>query len=281
MKNNILIIGSLGMLGQELLKIFSDAVAWDREEIDITDKNQVEDKIEKLNPEIIINCAAYNAVDKCETSDGFKLAKKINGEAVGYLADACLKNNAILIHFSTNYVFNGENQNGYNEYSEPNPISKYGQTKLIGEQELLKRPELKYYLIRTSKLFGEKGSSEVAKDSFFDIMIKLAKTEAEIRVIDDELSNFTYTPDLAEATKDLLKQNYPVGIYHLVNENPCTWFEGTQTLFDILKKDVKLIQVNSDEFPRPAKRPKQAILNNNKFPKLRRYEDALAEYLYK
>ncbi len=292
MKNKILIIGHKGTLGQELIKIFPDAVAWDRpslklrtassNEIDITDKKQVGEKITKLNPDIIINAAAYNAVDKCETDDEqFELAKKINGLAVGYLADVCTKINATLIHYSTSYLFDGEKKEGYNEDNEPNPINKYGQSKLLGEQEILKCGNLQYYIIRLSKLFGEKGSSEMTKDNFFDIMIKLSEKQNEIKVVDDELSNFTYAPDLAKFTKNLIENKNEFGIYHGVNENPCTWYEGAKVLFDIIGKNVKLIRVNSDEFSRITKIPKYAILNNNKLPKLRNYKEALKEYLNK
>jgi len=282
------------MLGQELLKIFPDAIGIDRpslklrttsaKDLDITNKAQVENKIKELQPDIIINCAAYNAVDKCENPKEFELAKKINGDAVGYLADACLKNNIILIHFSTNYVFDGNSKDGYNEDNKPNPISKYGQTKLMGEQEILKRDNLKYYLIRLSKLFGKKGSSEVAKDNFFDVMMSAyakASTDKKIKVVDDELSNFTYAPDLAQVVQNLIEQNYKYGIYHIVNEDPCTWYDGAKTLFDILNRDVKLIRVDSKEFPRPAARPQYGILLNTKFPKLRSYKEALKEYLSK
>jgi len=280
MDKKILIIGSLGTLGQELLKIFPNATSWDRAEIDITDEKQVKQKIAELKPEVVINAAAYNAVDKCETDvEQFELAKKINGYAVGYLADACTKMNAILIHYSTNYVFNGECEGGYNEDSKPNPINKYGQSKLLGEQEILEYKNLKFYIIRLSKLFGKKGVSEMAKDNFFDIIVKLTETQNEIKVVDDELSNFTYAPDLAKFTKNLLDNKHEIGIYHGINETPCTWYEGAKTLFDIIDKHVKLIRVNSDEFSRPAKRPRYAILNNNKLPKLRSYKEALREFI--
>ena len=280
MDKKILIIGSLGTLGQELLKIFPNATSWDRAEIDITDEKQVKQKIAELKPEVVINAAAYNAVDKCETDERqFSLAKKINGYAVGYLAHVCAKINAILIHYSTNYVFDGECEGGYNEDSKPNPINKYGQSKLLGEQEIIEYKNLKFYIIRLSKLFGKKGVSEMAKDNFFDIMAKLTETQNEIKVVNDELSNFTYAPDLAEFTKNLLENKHTFGIYHGVNESPCTWYEGAKNLFDIMNKNVKLICVNSDEFSRPAQRPRHAVLNNNKMPKLRNYQEALTEYL--
>ncbi len=119
----------------------------------------------------------------------------------------------------------------------------------------------------------------MAKDNFFDIILKLAEEKKELKIVDDELSNFTYAPDLVKFTKELIEKKYEFGIYHCVNENPCTWYEGAKTLFDILNKNVKLVRVNSDAFPRPAKRPKHAVLNNNKIQELRSYEDALREYL--
>ncbi|PIT93650.1 dTDP-4-dehydrorhamnose reductase [Candidatus Falkowbacteria bacterium CG10_big_fil_rev_8_21_14_0_10_43_11] len=274
-----LVIGSRGMLGQEILKIFPNAVGWDRGEINIVNETQVNDKLKNLQPDIIINCAAYNAVDACENEAGFALAKKINGEALGYLADACLELKATLVHYSTNYVFNGEREQGYAEDAESKPISKYGESKLLGEQEILRRSNLKYYLIRTSKLFGQKGKSEMAKENFFDAMINLSRKQGEIRVVDDELSNFTYAPDLARATQSLMAENYSYGIYHITNENPCTWHQAARVLFDITGKKIKLIPVTANTFPRPAKRPQYGILLNTKLPKLRGYEEALSNYL--
>ncbi|PIR94877.1 dTDP-4-dehydrorhamnose reductase [Candidatus Falkowbacteria bacterium CG10_big_fil_rev_8_21_14_0_10_37_6] len=275
----VLIIGFRGLLGQELAGVFSRAILWDKKEVDITDKNKLNAMLSKVKPDVVINAAAYNAVDNCETTDGFKLAKKINDDAVGYLADFCSKNNALLIHYSTNYVFSGNKKEGYNENDVPAPISKYGYSKLMGEKKITAKKNLKYYLIRTSKLFGVRGKSEFAKENFFDIMLKLANEKKDIKAVDDELSNFTYAPDLAQATKVLLEQNYEYGVYHIVNENPATWYHGARKLFDILKLGVKLIAAGSDEFSRPAKRPRHDILINTKFPKLRNYEDALHEFL--
>ncbi|OGF26685.1 dTDP-4-dehydrorhamnose reductase [Candidatus Falkowbacteria bacterium RIFOXYC2_FULL_47_12] len=278
---NILVIGSHGMLGQEMLKVFPDAVGWDREDINIVNKTQVKEKIKELQPNLVINCAAYNAVDDCENEAGFALAKKINGEALGYLADVCLELKTTLVHYSTNYVFDGEEKQGYAEDAAPNPISKYGKSKLLGEQEMLRRPNLKYYLIRTSKLFGRKGNSELAKKNFFDAMIKLSEKKRELKVVDEELSNFTYAPDLAHVTKELLNGKYQSGIYHIINEQPATWYQAAETLFDMLGKNVTLIPVSADEFPRLAKRPRNGILLNTKLPRLRNYEEALSDYLNK
>ena len=134
----ILIIGAKGNLGSQLVKVFSDfeVIAWDKESLDVTDKDQVREKISNLKPDVIINTASFNAVDKCEEPTGFEMAQKINGEAVGFLADAALAVNAILVHYSTDYVFSGDEQGGYIETDMPAPISKYGESKLMVERIL-------------------------------------------------------------------------------------------------------------------------------------------------
>lgn len=289
----ILILGAQGNLGTQLVDVVSQAsdpnnpldknevIAWDRSEIDITDQGLVKKKIADLKPDLIINAVAYNAVDLMESDEGFALAKKLNCDAVGYLAEASLENNATLIHFSTDYVFAGDKLEGYNENDEPAPISKYGLSKRMGEEQLIRLSGkgLRWYLIRTSKLFGEKGTSDVAKPSFFDMMIKLSKEKQELEVVDEEVSCFTYTVDLARSVWTLVQHDYGFGIYHIVNEGSATWYEAACELFKITKSKVGIIPVSSEKFPRPAKRPKFSVLNNNKFIKLRDYKEALREYL--
>ncbi len=281
----ILILGAKGNLGRQLTNIFKngyEAVAWDREDLDITDKDSVFKKIKDVNPDIIINSAAYNAVDKCEADEReFDLAQKINSGAVGYLSEAALKNNAVLVHYSSAYVFGGENKNGYKEDDEPNPISKYGETKLMGERAIIGagKQGLKYYLIRASKLFGPQAISEASKPSFFDIMLKLAESKNEIDAVDEEMSCFTYTPDLAKATKDLIENKKPYGIYHIANSGYCTWYEAAKELFNIAGFNIKVNPVSAGKFPRPAKRPKYSILLNTKFKPMRDWREALREYL--
>ena len=292
-KEKVLILGAKGNLGVQLVKIFRnqyDVTAWDREEIDITDKELISRKINDIKPDIIINTAAYNAVDKCEESEQeFALAKKLNGEAVGYLAEAAVKNNTLLVHYSTDYVFAGDKIGGYQDGDEPNPVNKYGESKLLGEQELISRSckGLKWYLIRTSKLFGFKNESGMAKPSFFDIMIKLSQEKREIDVVDEEASCFTYTADLAKTTKELIESDQAspeysrrrYGIYHIINSGPCTWYEAALELFKIAGIDIKVKPVTSDKFPRPAKRPKYSVLLNTKLEPLRDWQEALREYL--
>lgn len=271
------------MLGADLIKIFKEdknyeVLGWDINEIDITNKKQVKENLSKAKPDIIINAAAYNAVDKCEENEkAFELAKKINGKGPKYLAQAAKDSNAIFIHYVSDYVFDGK-KGAYNENDKTNPISNYGISKELGEKNV-QNAGGEYYLIRTSKLFGRAAQSTNAKKSFFETMLNLSKDNRELRAVDGEKSCFTYTPDLAEATKKLIEEKYPFGIYHLINEGAVTWYEGLKKLFKIAKiNNVAIRPVPPEEFPRPAKRPESSVLINTKFPKLRNYEEALRDW---
>ncbi|MEI6851130.1 MAG: dTDP-4-dehydrorhamnose reductase [Candidatus Saccharibacteria bacterium] len=282
----IVILGAQGNLGQQLVTVFksntlNEVIGWDKGEIDITDQGLVKKKIADLKPNVIINAVAYNAVDQMESDEGFELAKKLNATAVGYIAQAALDNNAVIVHYSTDYVFAGDKTEGYTESDQPSPISRYGESKLMGEQEIIRLSGrgLKWYLIRTSKLFGPKGESEVAKPSFFDVMRKLGEEKKELEIVDEEMSCFTYTPDLAAQTKEIVEGDYGYGIYHVVNSKPATWFQAAQFMFRQIGNKIKLIPVSSEKFPRPAKRPKYSVLVSTKLKKMRSYQDALKEYL--
>jgi dTDP-4-dehydrorhamnose reductase len=280
----ILIIGAKGNLGVQLMKVFAnnnEIIGWDRDEIDITDRELILKKVDNVKPDLIINAAAYNAVDKCEDNEEeYELAKKINIDGPKFLAEASLKVGAILIHYSTDYVFNGEKKDGYKETDQPEPISRYGKTKFYGEKKILEFSDkgLKWYLIRTSKLFGPKGESEITKPSFFDVMLKLSNEKKELEVVDEEVSCFTYTPDLANATKKLVDENRDYGIYHITNDGACTWYEAVLELFKITGVNIKVIPISGAKFLRPAKRPKYSILLNTKLPQMRSWQKALKEY---
>ncbi len=281
----ILILGGQGNLGTQLTKIFSvdyEVISWDRNDVDVLDFSLLTVKINELQPGLIINTVAYNAVDKCEDKKEYEVALKLNAELPALLAEIALRLDAVLIHYSSDYVFNGtEEKQEFTERDTPNPINKYGESKFAGEREVLKQAErgLDYYLIRTSKLFGPRGSSESAKPSFFDIMLGLAQDKKEITVVNEELSCFTYTPDLAEATKRLWEVEAPFGVYHLINEGACNWFDGVETLFGFKKIEVPIRAVRSENLLRAARRPKFSVLKNTKIKKLRNYQEALREYL--
>src|SRR3990167_3301025 len=281
----ILLLGSDGLLGSELKKVFSsdyDITAFVRENLDITDEKEVLQKVEEIKPRIIINATGYTSVDNAESEKD--LATAVNGYAVGYLAKAAQKVGALLVHYSTDYVFSGNKGVGYTEDDMPAevPSTIYGQSKLLGEMELQKNTD-KFYLILTSWVFGSGGKN------FVDTMIRLGTERDELRVVNDQHGKPTYAVDLAKATRDLIESSAKFGIYHLTNEGDTTWYEyakyiigkyGTQKGWS-RKEFPHIIPVTSDEFPTLAQRPHWSVLINTKFPHLRPWSEALEEHLGK
>jgi len=253
-----------------------DAIGWDFEDIDISKKEEMQ-KIIGLKPDLIINCAAYNAVDQAETDR--EKAMNINTYAVGYLAETAKALNTKIIHFSTDFVFDGTNPNGYKEDDAPNPQSVYAESKYLGEKLLQEKAD-KFYLIRLCALFGRSGGSGLSKKNFIDKRIEDAKAGKEIIMVDDEFASPTYAPDLVKTTLFIVNNNLPFGIYHGTNSGFCSWCDFTKKIFEIAKIDARIIPIFGDKLCRPAKRPKKARLLNTKLPQLRNYEEALREYIY-
>ena len=276
----VLVLGARGMLGQELAKTFSDhnAFAWDQEDLDITDKTQVFQKIAELRPDIILNSAAYNAVDLAEEDKDSAFA--VNAEAVKHLALVSKEIGAIFVHFSTDYVFEGIKKDGYKEEGVINPQSVYARSKAKGE-EYLREIGGKYYLIRLSRLFGRPGIGDGSKKSFVDMILNLAKEKEALEIIDEELSSPTYAPDLAKLTKEIIANKIPYGIYHGANSESCTWYGFAKEALKLKNISCKLIPVTASQFPRPAARPKYSILLNTKLSPARSWQEALKEYLKK
>ncbi len=305
MAKKVLVLGNLGMLGAELMRAFSAdseyaVTGWDRDDLDLTDFEQLRTKLSEFAPDIVVNAAAYNAVDACEgDADEFKKALTLNRDLPSTPAEASRTDGFIPVHYSTDYVFDGTleppealrcaggccggnchgSEDGYDEAAMPNPISRYGESKLAGENAVRQRTE-KYYLIRLSKPFGRPGSSPAAKRSFFDVMLEAGRTKEKVSVVDSETSCFTYAPDLAEATKQLIEAGAAFGIYHIVNSGAVTWFEAVEELYRLAGIETPIEPVTPDAFPRPAKRPKFSVLKNTKLPPLRPYEEALREHLH-
>lgn len=281
----ILILGGQGNLGTQLTKIFSAdyvTVSLSREDLDVLDFSALTALISRMKPELIINTVAFNAVDRCEDADGYAAASQLNIRLVSVLADLALELGSILMHYSTDYVFNGIfDKQEFDESETPNPINKYGETKFQGEREILRRKSLglRYYIIRTSKIFGPAGSSSGSKKSFFDLMLASAQDKKELTVVNEELSCFTYAPDLAEASLRLWLIDAPYGIYHLVNDGAATWYEAAVELFAQKKMDITLRPIRSENLFRAARRPKYSILRNTKAHRLRNWKAALREYL--
>ncbi len=208
----ILLLGKNGMLGSQFLKILSgssdfEMYAFSKDDLDITNKSDLDNILNKISPDFLINCAAYTAVDECETNKD--LAFNINADAVKKMAEICDKKNICLIHFSTDYVFDGSKEQGYKENDIPSPINIYGESKLKGEKFITKNMS-KYYIIRTSWLFGENGKN------FVDTMIKLAKERPELNIVDDQIGSPTYTKDLAEAVSKYFLNPLKTALFLLI-----------------------------------------------------------------
>lgn len=277
----ILIVGSKGMLGQELVRVFGDAghevLGWDRAEIDLTDAAQ-DDKIRAIAPEVLINSAAYNNMDAAELPENKNIVFALNAEMPARLARLAKEMGAIFIHFSTDYVFDGENKNGYTEEAVPAPISIYGESKATGERGV-KEGGANFYLVRLSRLFGTPASSAEGKKSFVDIMVEMGRSKETINLVDEEKSCPTYAPDLAVAVLSLVTERAPFGIYHLPNSGACTWLEFGQEIFKLIGSAIVATPVASSVYPRPARRPATSELKNTKRPPQRAWQAALAEYL--
>jgi dTDP-4-dehydrorhamnose reductase len=275
----VLILGAQGMLGQDMAEVFSDyePILFDRKNLDLTDFSRVKEKLHRIKPDLIINCAGYTDVEKAE--DNKDSANLINGDVVGDIAQICHDLNMILVHISTEYVFDGEKKEGYDENDETNSQNAYGQSKALGEKLLIENGS-KYYLVRTSWIYGhhlQKGKERGV--NFVDRMIELAEERDELNLVNDQFSKPTYTKDLCEAIKKLVEEKHKFGTYHLVNESKTTPLEFAQEIFKIKKIDIKTSPISYQEYPSKVDRPINAILNNNKFPKLRSWKEALKDYL--
>lgn len=269
----ILILGAKGMLGTDLMQSFAsyNPKGLDLAELDITNHQALENKLKEISPDLVINAAAYTKVDDCETNQ--EIAYEVNGRAVGFLAKFCRQIGARLIHYSTDYVFDGENKKGYRENDEPNPLSVYGKSKRMGEKMLAEQTD-NFHLIRTAWLYGKNGPN------FVKTMIELSEKQPELKVVNDQFGRPTYSQDLAEKTKEIVEnKKTKFGIYHVTNSGTCSWYEFAVKIFEILGKDVKITPVATAEFPRPAKRPHYSILINTKLKPLRPWEEALNDYL--
>jgi len=266
----VLVLGSKGMLGsdvvEELNKSKFEVIGRSRQEINITKTTDIA-KIKNINPSIIINCAAYTKVDLAEKEK--EKCFLVNVKGVKNIVDICKRDNITLIHISTDYVFDGRKKE-YNEDDKKNPINYYGKTKAESEDMIINNLK-KYYVIRTSWLFGKNG------DNFVETVLKLLREKKEIKIVNDQFGSPTYTKDLSKAIIKVLDKEY--GIYHITNSGSCSWFEFASEIVKEKNIKCKLISCSTKEFPTKAKRPIYSILKNNKIEKLRSWKLALNEYL--
>lgn len=273
----ILLTGKNGQLGRAFLRQFDlyadmETFATDIEDLDITDLDELKRAFVEVEPDFVVNCAAYTAVDDCETKR--ELALKVNAQAPADIAELCRENGVKLVHFSTDYVFDGAKEAGYSEDDEVSPISFYGESKLRGEANIMKNMD-DYYIVRTSLLFGDGAN-------FVKTMIDLARDRHEMHIVDAFLCSPTYAEDLAKGVVDMILRADAApgfGIYHLTNDGACTRYEFAKKAFEFAGLDLKVKPVDADYFPQIAARPKYSTLLNNKLPHLRGWEAALKEYV--
>ena len=264
----VLVTGANGMLGQDLCPILEDAgyevIETDINNLDITNAEAATAFIKQEAPEIVVHCAAYTNVDKAE--EDLKNAELINVTGTENIAKACAEAGAVMVYISTDYVFDGTKNSPYTPDDKPNPINNYGLTKLKGEEAVKKYCE-KYYIARTSWLYGHHGKN------FVETMISLAKDRPELKVVDDQIGCPTWTVELANGILKLFDK--PYGTYHVCGSGSTSWYGFAK---EILKNcEVKILPCTTEEFPRPARRPKYSIMDNNKI--CRNWQDALKDYM--
>lgn len=263
---NILVTGANGQLGSELQKIgftvLDEVFYTDIAELDITDYNAVESFIKEKEIDTIINCAAYTAVDKAEEEP--ELAAKINTQAVANLAKAAAKEDCLLIHISTDYVFDGTAAEPYTEKDKPCPVSVYGKTKLAGEEAIF-QSRCFYIIIRTAWLYSEYGNN------FFKTIMRLATERPEINVVNDQIGTPTYAEDLARAIVKIMENDERVeyeGIYHFSNGGVCSWFDFATEIVKRSGLDCKVHPVSTAEYPTRTRRPAYSVLDKTKIKRI-------------
>ena len=253
----IMVTGASGMLGQDLCPILEDigvfVIPINSSILDITDKNAAENFIQNAHPDIIIHCAAYTNVDKAQSDS--KNAYKINRDGTRNIAIAADKINALMIYISTDYVFDGTKNTPYTPKDKTNPQNVYGSSKLAGEQEVIKHCK-KYYIARTSWLYGHKGKN------FVETMISLAQ-KPELKVVDDQTGCPTWTVAPCRAVIKLISGQKPYGIYHTCGGGYTSWYGFAKEIFKLAGINANLKPCTTDEFPRDAKRPKFSVMDND------------------
>ncbi|WP_413476761.1 dTDP-4-dehydrorhamnose reductase [Latilactobacillus fuchuensis] len=276
----ILITGANGQLGTELRHLLDEKqieyVGTDAAELDITDAVAVTTYFEANQPKIVYHCAAYTAVDAAEEEPGKSINYKVNVIGTQNIANAAEAIGATLIYISTDYVFDGTNDQMYTEDTPAAPKNEYGRTKLAGEEAVVNTMS-KYYIIRTSWVFGEYGKN------FVYTMLNLAKTHDHLTVVSDQVGRPTWTRTLAEFMTYALENNVPYGLYQLSNDNSCTWYEFAS---EILKdKAVEVSPVTSEEYPQKAYRPRHSIMDLSKIKatgfEVPTWQDALHKFMAK
>jgi len=285
----IALIGSNGMLARKVRELAPPGYTvhgFDLPEFDLTDRDQVLATMERLQPAVIVNCAAFTNVDACETEEA--LATRVNGSGPGYLAEAALTTGAVLAHISTDYVYSGSQQTPYREDDPTGPISAYGRSKLAGEVAIRASGLERYFIIRTSWLYGPGGKN------FVETMLRLAAEREELRVVADQVGTPTYTGDLARAIYRLMAvANHPggFGTYNFSDLGQCSWHGFAAKIISLAKgmgtplSAERVLPIQTSDYPLPAVRPAFSVFSKEKYlavagAAIPQWEESLAFYLH-
>lgn len=274
----ILVTGANGQLGQELVQQLQqknvELYAFTKTDLDICNLSNVQQVVNEIQPQVIINAAAFTKVDLAETEQD--LAFNVNAYGQRNLAVAAEQVGAKICYVSTDYVFDGNATEPYQEHALVNPIGVYGKSKYAGEQ-LTQTLNSKYFIVRTAWVYGEYGPN------FVKTMLRLAKERDELGVVSDQIGSPTYTVDLATFLIELV-QTEKYGIYHCTNSGSCSWYEFAQAIFEESNVDIKVNPLTTDQYPTPAKRPNYSVLSDralklNGFKPVRHWRDGLKAFL--
>lgn len=273
----VLVTGSNGQLGYDVIRRLEENdieyLGTDKDNMDLFDEKHVNEVITEYNPDVVIHCAAYTAVDKAE--DEKEICYKTNVLGTRYISEACKKIDAKMVYISTDYVFDGVGTESFEVTDKPDPINYYGQSKYEGELEVQKCLD-KYFIVRISWVFGINGKN------FVKTMIRLGKEKGEVSVVADQIGSPTYTFDLAKLLVEMI-QTDKYGIYHATNEGYCSWYEFTCEIYKQAGIDAKVNPIKTKDYPTKANRPSNSKLSKNSifsegFNRLPHWEDALSRF---
>src|SRR5437588_538529 len=278
----IAVIGANGQLGTDLCRVLAHqdmaVVPLLHRDLDVTNVAQVGQILDSIQADVVISTAAYHKVEECEKQPALSFA--VNAIGPRNLAVACQRHNSVLVHFSTDYVFDGQRREPYTESDLPRPLNVYGVSKLAGEGMIALTLE-RSFVIRTCGLYGVAGSSGKG-GNFVETMLKKAAEGAPIRVVNDQILTPTFTGDLAKAVSQLIRTE-AYGLYHVSAEGQCSWCEFARAIFELEGLDVNLVPVSTNEYPSPVQRPAYSVLSKAKLKRLginmAGWEEGLGRYV--
>jgi dTDP-4-dehydrorhamnose reductase len=278
----VAVIGSTGQLGQDLMRVFGEEpVGFAHQDLDVTDEASVASAIRSLEPDWVLNTAAFHRVDDCEVNPTLTFA--VNAVGALNVARAAADVGSGVVFYSTDYVFGGQNRergHPYEEGDRPHPLSVYGTSKVAGEQ-LVMQANTRHLVVRSAGLYGTATSRKGW--TFPELMLNKARTDGVIRVVTDQVLSPTFTADLAQKTKELIEHN-AVGLFHLTNAGECSWFEFAQGALDIAGVEAKMEPISTGQLQQRARRPSYSALTTARLgavglSPMRPWQEALSDYL--